>query len=102
MRRSRITRHGTLGKAAVFSFSVAVLDEMYIQIPDPGSCLGHVLFPGEQFSHQRFEGAICCSQSLQFVFLRHGCPVPGFLSFGQSVADLSSEQNFVVEWFRYY
>jgi hypothetical protein len=78
MRRSRTTRHGTLGNAAVFSFSVAVLDEIYIQVPDPGSCLCQVLFQGEQFSHQRFEGAIFCSQSLQFVFLRHGCTVLGF------------------------
>ena len=86
----------------MFSFSVAVLDEIYIQVPDPGSCLCQVLFQGEQFSHQRFEGAIFCSQSLQIVFLRHGCTVLGFVSFGKSVADLSSEQNFVVEWFRYY
>ncbi len=52
--------------------------------------LGQLLFQRQQFRYQRFEDAIFFSQSLQFFFLRDGCALAGFLSFGKSLGNLSS------------
>jgi hypothetical protein len=49
-----------------------------------------LLFQREQFSYQRFEGAIFFLKGLQFFFFRHGCTLLAFLCFGKSVGDLSS------------
>src|SRR6266853_746168 len=81
--RQPIRRGRLAARATVFG-------QALLELLDPRSRLGQLLFQREQFSYQRFEGAIFFSKGLQFFFVRHVCTLVGFLSFGKSGGDLSS------------
>ena len=63
------------------------------ELLDPRIRLGQVLFQRQQFNYQSFEDSIFFPKGLQFFFFRHRGTLVGFLSFGESVGDLSSYQE---------
>ncbi len=67
-----------------------ILCQAVFALLDPGLRLGQLLFQWQQFSDQRFEGAIFFSLLIQFFFNRHALTSLGLTSFSKSPADLSS------------